>query len=329
MNKRFVVVLAVFVALASCKKDSPKPAPAVPASLAALPAVALPPALDDAAAPHGAWTHPFVYRIGGTKPSWLFGTIHVSEPAFATFPHSLDAAIDQADVVNTEVPMDPAMGSEFIAGAKLSGGKTLNDVLPAPVFARAKGAFAEKGLDLTPFLHVKPWFLAIEVSMIDHLSELKLPIDERIYRRAEVAGKAVGGLETLREQIDVFDGLTDAEQVSMVEETLDTRDKAKKDGRDPLHELLDAYLAGDEGGLERALDRDYDPKNPLDVKMRTRLLTDRNVHMAERIVEKTRRSPARSWLFAVGSAHLLGTDGVVAKLRAAGLTVDRVDPPSP
>ena len=176
---------------------------------------------------------------------------------------------------------------------------------------------------------MKPWFLAIEVSFIDHLAELKRPVDERIYQRAQVAGKEVGGLETVKEQLDVFDGLSDSEQVSMVEEALDQRDKAKKDGRDPLHDLLAAYLTGDEGELERTLDRDYDPKNPLDVKMRARLLTDRNVHMAERIVERTRRSPAKSWLFAVGSAHLLGTDGVVAKLRAAGLTVERVDAPSP
>jgi len=325
--QRFVVVLAVLVALVSCKKDSPKPTPAVPASVAALPKDTLPPVPADAAETR--WARPFVYRIVGAKPSWLFGTIHVSEPALATFPPSLDAAIEQAEVVNTEVPMDPSMGSEFIAGARLGGGKTLDNVLPPPLFARARGAFAEKSLDLAPFLHSKPWFLAVEVSLLDHLLELQQPIDARIYQRAQAARKEVGGLETVKEQIDVFDGLSEGEQVSMVEEALDQRDKARKDGRDPLHELLVAYLAGDEGGLEKALDRDYDPKNPLDVKMRARLLTDRNAHMAERIAERTRRTPARSWLFAVGSAHLLGTDGVVAKLRAAGLTVERVDPPSP
>ena len=324
------VLLAVLVALVSCKGDAPKPAPAPPISVAAQPSIRLPPVGDVSTAPGLArWTRPFVYRIVGAKSSWLFGTIHVSEPALATFPPSLDLTIEQADAINTEVPMDASMGREFFSGAKLPGGKTLDKVLPAPLFARAQGAFAEARIDLTPFLPSKPWFLAVEVSLIDHLAELKDPMDARIYQRAEGARKEVGGLETVKEQVDVFDGLTDDEQVRMVAEALDQRDKAKKEGRDPLHELVMAYLAGDEDGLERALDRDYDPNDPLDVKMRARLLTDRNVHMAARITERVRRVPAKSWLFAVGSAHLVGADGLVAKLRAAGLQVVRVDPASP
>lgn len=327
--KRVGVLVLVLVALFSCKSEAPRPTPAaVPASVTVQPSVALPvPA--EAAAADARWTRPFVYRIGGAKPSWLFGTIHVSAPALARLPPSLDEAIEQAEAVNTEVPMDAAMGAEFVAGARLHGGKTLSNVLPAPLLARAKGAFAERGLDLAPFAASKPWFLAVEISLLDHLLELKEPLDARIYQRAQAAGKEVGGLETVQEQIDVFDVLSEAEQIRMVEEALDQRDKAQKEGRDPLRDLLVAYVAGDEQGLETALDRDYDPKDPLDVKMRARLLTDRNVHMSARIAERVRRTPARSWLFAVGCAHLLGADGVVAKLRAAGLTVERVDPPLP
>ena len=325
--KRFVVLLAVLVALASCKSDASKPGPVVPASVAAVPKLEFPPVPDAGA--EARWTRPFVYRIDGAKPSWLFGTIHVSDPALAKFPPSLEQALAAADVVDTEVPMDASMGREFASGAKLSGGKTLDKIVPAPLVTRAKGAFADAELVFTPFLQCKPWFLAVEISLIDHLAQLQDPIDARIYRRAQGSGKEVGGLETVKEQLDVFDGLTDTEQVGMLAETLDQRDKARKEGRDPLHELLVAYVAGDEDGLEKALDRDYDPKDPLDVKMRARLLTDRNVHMAERITDRVHRTPARSWLFAVGSAHLLGTDGVVAKLRAAGLGVVRVDPASP
>ena len=55
-----------------------------------------------------------------------------------------------------------------------------------------------------------------------------------------------------------------------------------------------------------------------------RLITDRNKVMTDRIAAKLKASPNKTYLFAVGSAHLLGDDGIVAQLKKKGLTVERV-----
>ncbi len=122
----------------------------------------------------------------------------------------------------------------------------------------------------------------------------------------------------------MFDGLSDEKQVRMLEQTLDLLDQFKAEGRDPIEHLLAAYLSGDEKKMLAAMLETYDPENELDKKLMKRLFTDRNATMSDRIAKKIEAGRGKSFFFAIGAGHLVGAEGMVAKLRARGLAIERV-----
>ena len=213
--------------------------------------------------------HPLLWRIDGQKPSFVFGTIHIPDDRLQKLHSLVEDALDDADEVYTEVKMD--MGSQMKMAFKcmLPDNKTLEDVLPADLYARVEKLFKEKGI---PFLGVKRfkiWAVSVQVALVDHIMELatKQPLDAIIYARAEKAKKVVGGIETFEEQLQVFESLTQEEQIKMLRNELDERDKNQKKGIDVIKVLLETYLSGDDQELMRRLQEEFDPNDPIQKKL--------------------------------------------------------------
>ncbi len=271
-------------------------------------------------------SRPLLWKIEGAKTSYLFGTIHVPDERVLKLKPSVRAALDGADAVFTELPMDMGTQMKIAMKSMLPEGKTLKDVLPKDLYAKIDKLFASKGLPMMMLGRFKIWAIAVQVTLLDHLMELasKQPLDQYLYKQASGAGKQVGGLETTAEQLAVFDSLSQKEQVKMLRDALDERDKYKAKGVDFIKVLIDIYLRGDEKELLEKMTEEYDPTDPLDRKMMKLLFTDRNTRMTERIAAKLKASPAKSLFFAIGAGHLPGPEGIVSRLQKAGFKVTRV-----
>jgi uncharacterized protein YbaP (TraB family) len=282
---------------------------------------------------------PLLYRIGGTKPSYLFGTIHIPDDRLTNSPSdSLKSAFHDAEEVVTELPLDDTSTAHATQLASMPNGKTLSSELPKATYDRLKGVFvqglAAQGLPragaemaFSMLEHMKVWAIAVQVSFLDHIQEMsggKKPIDVVLHDRAKALNKRTSGLETEAEQLNVFDALTKDEQTRFLEEALDERDKDVRDHRDSFTSLMGLYLAGEEAPLLAQLNAGFDATKPLDQKLLKRLITDRNKIMTDRITAKMKGAPPRVYLFAVGAAHLLGDDGIIAQLKKKGVTVERV-----
>jgi len=273
---------------------------------------------------------PLLYKIAGTKASYLFGTIHIPDARIATFPASLDQAIAASDEIVNEMPLDKASNPmAMMSSFQMPNGKTLATELPKPLYDRLKAAFVSKnlGMALPMMEHMKVWAVAAQVALIDHLMDIVSggkAIDINIHDKAKAAGKPTSGVETEAEQLQVFDGLTKDEQARMLEQTLDQRDQDLREGNDPVAKLMNLYVVGDEIPLLTELNAGFDKTKPLDQKLLKRLITDRNKIMTDRIAAKVKASPNKAYFFAIGAAHLLGDDGVVAQLKKKGLTIERV-----
>lgn len=273
--------------------------------------------------------HPFLYKVSGTKPSYLLGTIHVPDDRLLMPPEALKGAFHEAEEVVTELPLDDTSPAHAMQLAGMPNGKTLTSELPKPVYDRLKSVLDKKGLGMAmPMMeHMKVWAVAIQIGLLDHLQELmggKKPIDVVLHDRAKELGRKTSGLETEAEQLAVFDTLSKDEQSRFLEEALDERDADEREHKDSFSILMNLYLAGAEAPLLSQLNAGFDLKKPLDQKIMKRLITDRNKIMTDRITTKLKANPGHTYLFAVGSAHLLGDDGIVAQLKKKGLTVERV-----
>lgn len=283
------------------------------------------PVSDDVAT---AWRRPLLYRvIAKPKPFYVFGTIHLPSTRLATFPTALETAMNEADVVLTEVPMTPESQAAAAAAMTLPAGKTLADGLPPLLYADVAATFGARGVPVSSLQNLKPWVVTLQLAVVDRLGELAKgkALDAEVYDRALLAGRKVGGLETVNEQLSVFDALTQVEQIEMLGQMLEYRGRMQAARRDVLRELMDAYVAGDETLID-GLTRDaYDPDDALSVKLFKRLFTDRNRRMVTRMLARTRAARNQTYLFAVGAGHLVGQQGIVAQLEGLGLKVERVE----
>ena len=271
---------------------------------------------------------PFLWRIeGGAKPSYVFGTIHLPGTDVTTLSPATQKAVDSADALYTEIPMD--MATQMKAATSLMGGESLAKVLPKDLYERAEAELKRinPALNLQPFDQMKIWALAVTIGLIEE--QLKnpgaLPLDAMLYTTAQRAGKEVGGIETMEEQMELFEQFNKDEQIAMLRATLDDIERARKEGRNPLDEMRKAYLSGDLATLDKIVNEwmtGLDPK--LLARFMEELLTKRNQVMAKRIGEKLKSAPEKGQFFAVGAGHLMGEDGVLKLLEKQGLKVTRV-----
>jgi len=269
---------------------------------------------------------PLLWRIEGQKASYLFGTIHIPDERVLKLADPVSEALDGADAVFTEVPMDMGTQMKLAMQSMLPQGQNLEDVLPAELYKRLSALFEKKGIPMMAMGRFKIWAVAVQVALVDHLMELaaKQPLDQHIFLNAQKAGKKVGGLEKPEEQIDVFDSLSREEQIQTLRDSLDDYEEQKDKGVDAIGKLIEIYLEGDDDKLREKLLEEYDPDNPLEKKLMQRLFTDRNEILAERMAKKMKESPQTSFFFAVGAGHMPGPGGIVDRLRKAGFKVTRV-----
>lgn len=273
---------------------------------------------------------PFLWRIDGAKPSYVFGTIHLAGPRETKLAPATEKAVNEADALFCEIPMDLASQMKA-AGGLMSKGKPLREVLPKDLYERTETELKQinPALTLEPLQQFHVWALTMMLPMLEE--QLKNPaakaLDSQLYERAQSAGKEVGGLETLGEQIAALGGFSMEDQLALLRSTLDEMEKARREKRSPVNELREAYLSGELKALDEKMN---EMTKELDAALVKRflgkLITERNRRMAERIAAKLKANPGRSFFFAIGAGHLNGDEGVLKLLEKTGLKVERVGP---
>jgi uncharacterized protein YbaP (TraB family) len=146
-------------------------------------------------------------------------------------------------------------------------------------------------------------------------TEITATVDGRLYERSQSRGLTIAALETVDEQLDLFDKLAPAQAVARLTQSLDDFEA----GYPQLGKLLEAYVAGDERRIAETVAEDF--KDPSVRDLADPLLSHRNQIMAARAETYLRRGGAFA---AVGAAHLVGPRSIIAILRAQGFKISRV-----
>jgi uncharacterized protein len=311
---------------------------ATPAQKSPLAAAAAAAASRPAAAP--AVKTPFLWRIEGPVPSYLYGTIHVPDPRVTNIPPVVDQAFKSSAAVFTEIPMDAALQLGMMSKMLLPGDQSLTEVLGPELYARLSSTIQRSlpkdspqpmAAAMTAMLgRMKPWAAMLQLTLVEFLPDMlagNKPLDTMLYDRAKSEGKETGGLETIDEQLAVFEALTMEEQVRLLKVTLDAMDEAQKAGRSAARELIEAYLTGDLDKLAAMSNDSMKGELELQKKFMARALDGRNQVMVARLLEKRGERPDKTCFFAVGTLHYAGEEGIIALLEKKGLKVTRVTAP--
>ncbi len=240
------------------------------------------------------------------KTSYLFGTIHTDDNRVTDFSPAVNNALQSVDVfmMETLAPNDPSVFMMQDGDLKtILTEKELDKVFQLAEFHTMHRDAAT---------HMKPWLLAVVFDSPKPLTPFAQ--DNLLMSKSEDLGKEVIGIEDTQEHFGVMDNFSRDEQLIMLRAVL-KRSQAQKE-RD-FEKLLAAYLAGDSEKVAMLDDKITGGMLPpaLWAKMRTKLLDERNVVMAQRIVDEATN---KNVFVAVGASHLAGKGGLIARLKEAG-----------
>lgn len=261
---------------------------------------------------------------GISKPSYLFGTIHLMPEADFFYPNELEAKFKTTKRLVTEIDMGKQLEMAFktMAIAPMKGGKKLSDLLTAEEYQMVKDYFNTeveeiKMVGFKMFENYKPMLLSgmLYGKMIEGKPKT---YEMELVNMAQAQDKETGGLETFEYQMSVFDTIPYPKQARQLYETIESL-KSDKDGSAmaDYRKMVDIYKLQDVDGMYTMTMKDDDDYKEYEGS----LLTNRNHNWIPEIIKMAKEKPT---FFAVGAGHLGGPDGVIRLLRKAGYTLTPV-----
>lgn len=258
-----------------------------------------------------------LWKISGnglSKPSYLFGTIHIT--CDAALDKNTIKALDETSQLYLELDMDdPAMMSEMMGGMTMKDGKTMSSLVSPQDFEIASAFVKENlGVSLSMVETYKPFMVGamMYTKMIDCPPQ---SFEAELMKVSKAQNEEVYGLETVQEQMTVFDDIPYEDQMKDLVRSAKsglTKEKAE------FKKLMDAYKGKDLNELMALMN---DSENPMYSENNDVLLTNRNKNWIPKIEKTAKEKPT---FFGVGAAHLAGDDGVISLLRKKGYKVEAV-----
>ncbi|HUF82097.1 MAG TPA: TraB/GumN family protein [Burkholderiales bacterium] len=270
-------------------------------------------------APAQRFDHGVLWRVegGASAPSHVFGTVHVDDPRVTELSPAVSRVLEESRSLTVELSLDPGNMLALAGRMLLQDGRDLAGIAGAELYGKVAAQAAKLGLPEPALRMLKPWAVALLIMTPPQNPENVL--DYVLVRRAAAQKIPVHELETVTEQVDVFEGMTEADQVALLRYAVDNQERLPQ----LTGSLVDAYLARDLAGMWRISRENGDDAETrrLHEVFVERVLFARNTRMAGRMEARLKEGAA---LIAVGALHLYGDRGVLAELQRRGYRVTAV-----
>ncbi len=256
-----------------------------------------------------------LWKIEGknlTKPSYLFGTMHVDDARAFNFSDAVLPAIKNCEKFALEVQPDSIALKITNNQPNKRAYLTYKKILSAKEFKQiAERFFLVNGYSIEESTQSDPNIL---ISMLhpdkDREDDKTTFVDMHLLGHAKTMQKQIVGLEAIDDQLDFFEKLPLDEQRKLIlqEVQFDINTYKKQ-----LETLTKVYLSGDINEIEKMVFKygSYDKE-----------LESRNKIMCESIIKEMKNS---SLFSAVGAAHLPGDIGLIKLLKDHGYKVTAVE----
>lgn len=253
-------------------------------------------------------------------PSHLFGTMHVADPAVTELPDAVDEAFTEAERYLFEVDFAAVNQAAVRQTMSYDDGTTLREAIGDDLWSRVRSAADARGIPEQNIRSLKPWALVLTLGMPQQQPTETL--DYQLHARASENDGPIHGLETMQEQLELFDRLDESVQIDFLRQTLNL---IEDDQLEPLFDdMVERYFERDLAGLAE-LTADH-PGLPSSAQADAddfleKLVEERNRKMVERMESALADGGA---FVAVGALHLPGNDGLIRLLEERGYAVSRV-----
>ena len=258
-----------------------------------------------------------LWRISGNgleKPSYLFGTMHaVCE---INFDDAIKKALDETSQMYLEIDMDdPTLQATMMKGMMMKDGVTMSSLMTEEE-VKIVDAFLKENISISIKMVDKFKPFMISAMFIPKLLECPMQtIETELVKISKEQKEEVYGLETILDQLTVFDKIPYKTQV---EELVKTAKDNMVNDKVEMKKMLAIYNDKD---IEGMLDLMDESENKISSNFNDILLNDRNANWIP-IIEKV--SKEKPTFYGVGAGHLAGENGVIKLLRKKGYKVEAV-----
>jgi uncharacterized protein YbaP (TraB family) len=270
-----------------------------------------------------AFSQGLLFRLDkpGARTSWVFGTIHSSDPRALELPLPVTRAFARARTYAAEIMLGDVDVADFFAMAQFADGRRLADYFDDDTLAAIRVAFGASAPAEATLAKLKPWAVLLQLGQAPTSATDERPtLDASLLAAARVRRMPVVSLELAEEQASAFDAIPLETQVALVHYVLQERDALVQQHAQTLRAWLDRDLA-----RIRALSEAPGKRDPLIARhfalLSHHLIDNRSVSMAHRLFLPLRHGGV---FVAVGALHLYGDRGLLALLRDQGYRIQRV-----
>ena len=247
---------------------------------------------------------------------YILGSIHVLRPSDYPLAPAVLNAYGSAKSIFMEVNLEEIdslqMQTELLASARLPEGKSLPGIMGKQRYERASALAREVGVELSIFDAFAPWFVAEAISQLQ-LQQLGFQptsgVEMFFLEHAHSDGKPVAGLETVHDQIALFDALSmDAQADYLVSSLEEAHDLPKE-----VDSMVRAWARGDTQWFADQLKSELGR----DPTLYQSVLVARNRKWVPKI--EALLNDDKNYLVIVGTGHLVGEGSVIELLKKDGI----------
>lgn len=275
----------------------------------------------------------FLWRVsGGENSGYLVGTIHVARKEMYPLDEDIEQAVADSDYIGLELDLtevDQMVMAELVSEkALLTDGTELKDHVSEDDYEKFK-QLMKKSVGIvgaSTFDKYEPWYGAMALEALPALKYQGTDgIDVHLAKEAHENGKTIIELESVDSQLGIFDGFTEELQEHYFHQTVKQAGLASIG----LKQMLDMWTLGDVKILEQMhesyVKEGRKTMGDLFDEFDGEFLVNRNIGMVEKIDRYLREGEEGTYLFAVGSLHMVGEHGLVEELERRGYQVEYID----
>ncbi len=249
---------------------------------------------------------------------YLSGTIHILRPADYPLPAAFDQAYNDSAVVAFETTLDshtdPTFAKKMARAMAMPPYQKLEDLISEQTLLALKKYLEQKKLSLKAVSHLKPGMIALTLTLLElrNIGASIKGVDQYFYDRALNDRKTIKALESQDQQLACLTQLGEGQEDLIIRHTL-------QDLKTLNVQFEDMILSWKTGNLSRLKELFIDPMQKHFYPVYQQLLVQRHEHWMPQLI--TMLDTPETEMVLVGTAHLLGEDGLIYQLNQSGYTV--------
>lgn len=253
---------------------------------------------------------------------FLAGTIHILRASDYPFPAAFESSYKQSQILAFETDIAETQTAAFqkklTQALSLPQNVSLKDLLNDRSIAKLESYFSNNQLTLKQFSGFKPSMIALTLTMIElkKIGAGSHGVDLHYFNKAKQDKKKMLALESPQQQIDFLANMGKGQEDLMIQQTLEEIDTLASQ----FSSMVESWREGDAKQLEALF---VEPMQQEFDALYQQLLVERNLNWLPQLLNYLKT--AETEMVLVGSAHLVGKDGLIKHLKQAGYRVTQLD----